>query len=236
MILNTLKFKILKFKNDNSEKQKLDIFKYNEIFFQQQRIFNYKLINNIILNINGTKNKIFLNKINGNGKLILNFQNVSNNTFIIGSENTINQLLSITFYNGPNKKSEGVTVKIKNKNIFNGAVYIIAPIQKDKKIKIGNNNLFANNITIRGCSDHLIYDNKSKKQINKEIGIEIKNHIWLCEDSLILNKAKIPSNCVIAARSIVTKELQTENALYAGSPAIVKKENINWNIDLNHFQ
>ena len=43
-----------------------------------------------------------------------------------------------------------------------------------------------------------------------------------------MKNTTIPNGCVVATRSIVTRNFEKENCIIAGSPAKVVKENISW--------
>jgi acetyltransferase-like isoleucine patch superfamily enzyme len=68
----------------------------------------------------------------------------------------------------------------------------------------------------------------SDEKINREEGIRIGNHVWIGCNVLVLKGAVIPSGCVVAAGSIVTKKFTEENCLLAGSPARVVRTGIEW--------
>ena len=45
---------------------------------------------------------------------------------------------------------------------------------------------------------------------------------------MILKNHSIADNIIVAAHSVVTKDLTQSNAIYAGNPATLKKTNVNW--------
>ena len=109
------------------------------------------------------------------------------------------------------RKASHAKIIIKDNNIFNGSNnLIIGPL--DKKLEIGNNNLFANHIIFRCRNDHLIYNN------------------WICEYVTFLPKAKIKNNTVVSTGTIVNKEINESNVLLVGRPVTIKRRNINWSI------
>ena len=64
--------------------------------------------------------------------------------------------------------------------------------------------------------------------INEDAGYHIGNHVWLGRECLVLKGAETCDNIVFGARSVVRGKYTTCNAIYVGSPAILKKENITW--------
>lgn len=57
--------------------------------------------------------------------------------------------------------------------------------------------------------------------------VRIGNHVWLGENSMALKGVTIGDGAVIAASSVVTKDVPP-HCLVAGSPAKVIRENIEW--------
>ena len=49
--------------------------------------------------------------------------------------------------------------------------------------------------------------------------VNIGEGTWLAANVLICPGVTVANNCIVGAGSVVTKNLSTENALYAGNPA-----------------
>jgi len=58
--------------------------------------------------------------------------------------------------------------------------------------------------------------------------IEIGDHVWIGSNVSVLKGARIPDGCVVASGSVVRSKFHTKNALIAGNPAKVIKENVTW--------
>jgi acetyltransferase-like isoleucine patch superfamily enzyme len=71
---------------------------------------------------------------------------------------------------------------------------------------------------------HLDYPGK-KERANR---IEIGDSVWIGANSTILRGSVIPDGCVVAAGSRVSSAFSIKNALIAGNPARVVKENVRW--------
>lgn len=99
-----------------------------------------------------------------------------------------------------------------------------------EKVEIGSNCLFSWGIKIRASDGHTIFNVSDGSVINMPSNVFINNHVWICEDVKILKGAYIPSDCVVASGSIVTKVKKSfgEGSILAGVPAKVIRAGINW--------
>lgn len=93
-------------------------------------------------------------------------------------------------------------------------------------LSIGKRCLFSNDIEVQTTDHHKIL--VGGKQTNTPKDIIIGDHCWIGAHTSIMKGAIIPNNCVIGAKSLVNKKFDRENAIIAGHPAKVIKENINW--------
>lgn len=114
-------------------------------------------------------------------------------------------------------------VTIGNKTTINGAEFWVT---EGKNITIGEDCMFARNIELRTGDNHAIFQNG--KRLNKGSSISIGNHVWVGANVKILKGVVVPSGSVIGNASLVTKVLEEENAIYAGTPTRLIKSNICW--------
>ena len=82
-------------------------------------------------------------------------------------------------------------------------------------------------IEIRNTDSHKIYDKNANKRINEGNSVRIGNHVWLGRRAIILKGVNIEDNSIVAAGSIVTKDVKA-NTIVSGNPAKRIKENIYW--------
>ncbi len=94
---------------------------------------------------------------------------------------------------------------------------------------IGNNCMFSSPVKV-WTDGHSVIDATTRELLNPAgHTIKIGDHVWIGQDVVLLKRANIPSNCIVAHSSVVTKAFHEENCVYAGNPAKVVKTGINWN-------
>lgn len=186
----------------------------------------HTLPDNIVLDLQGEGHIIDLHTFKGGGKLHIRLRG-NNNKVYFGKNNIILLNLVITSNNYNIKDCEGSCI-IGDNNRFRGNMNIYIPLYPDKKVQIGNNNLFAANCEIIGCIEHEVFDINTQEVLNMEQDVIIGNHNWIGRDVLFMNKCGIVNNSVVGIKSIVTKKFKESNILIAGSPAKVKKQGIDW--------
>ena len=115
--------------------------------------------------------------------------------------------------------------------LFKGAKLILGSgffnsnikIRCHKKIEIGENVAISHDVTIMDSDAHEgIWEGYEKTK-----SIKIGNHVWIGTRVTILKGVTIGDNAIIAAGSVVTKDVPN-NTVVAGVPAKVIKTNINW--------
>lgn len=75
---------------------------------------------------------------------------------------------------------------------------------------------------------HVIVDRKTMKPVNQGRNITIGNHVWIGERAMILKNNRIVDDVIVAAGSIVTKNLEESHTIYAGNPAKAVKHGMTW--------
>ena len=96
-----------------------------------------------------------------------------------------------------------------------------------KKISFGDDCLLSWNILLSDSDFHDII-NADGVKINHDKAITIGNKVWIGARSLIKKGISIADGCVIAAQSVVVKDIKVPKQIWSGNPAVLVKENINW--------
>ena len=163
----------------------------------------------------------------GDGKVHLKIRG-NNCTISMGKNNSIERgVLFLNAFNYNGRNCEG-SCFIGDSNRFRGGIHICLPLLRDKKVQIGNKNLFAANSEIIGCTEHPVYNIDTGEMINEEQNVIIGDNNWIGRDALFLCKGGIESNSVVGIRSTVTKKFTESNVIIAGTPAVIKRRSIEW--------
>ena len=134
---------------------------------------------------------------------------------------------------------KNANVKLKNTKLFNGCrvsvgdnayleignsfINLNSNICCFDKITIGDGTVIAEDVIIRDSDDHdILYDGYEKTK-----PITIGNHVWIGLRATILKGVTIGDGAIIAAGSVVTKDVPPKT-MVGGVPAKVIKENIEW--------
>ena len=102
-------------------------------------------------------------------------------------------------------------------------------VTEGSKLFIGNNCLIAHSCIFRTTDSHMIHNLTEEEPINPVEDILIGDHVWIGLQSLILKGAHIPDDCIIGARSMITRKTEAEKyCILAGQPARIIKRNVKW--------
>ena len=92
-----------------------------------------------------------------------------------------------------------------------------------ERIEIGNNVAISENVCIRDSDNHDILSSKHKKTQPIKIG----NNVWIGMNVTILKGVTIGDGCIIAAGSVINKDIPNK-CLAGGVPAKILKNNVEW--------
>ncbi|MGO1491074.1 MAG: acyltransferase [Psychrobacter sp.] len=104
--------------------------------------------------------------------------------------------------------------------------YVLA---RDRSITIGKSCMISRGIEIRATDVHKVYDIDSDEQINSSHSdVVLGDYIWIAANVTVSKNVSIANGCIIAAGSFVNKPVETPNAMVAGTPAKVIRQNVRW--------
>jgi acetyltransferase-like isoleucine patch superfamily enzyme len=92
-------------------------------------------------------------------------------------------------------------------------------------VNIGQSCAISWNVTIMDTDFHTIINN-NQEQLNTS-PINIGNDVWIGAEAMILKGVTIGDGAIVAAKSVVTKDVPP-HTLVAGQPARIIKESIEW--------
>lgn len=141
-------------------------------------------------------------------------------TFIMEENSKINVLGKFYFYTGCKVVVRNNAQLILGHGSF---INVDSKIYCREKIEIGENTFIGEEVIIRDTDEHSIIRDDYKNTMPIKIG----NNVWIGMRSMILKGVTIGNGAVIAAGSIITKDVPN-NCLVAGNPAKILKRNIKW--------
>jgi len=97
---------------------------------------------------------------------------------------------------------------------------------RSKAVNIGRNVMIAPNVIIMDSDFHKMWPPEERTTIesmDEDSDVNIEDNVWIGANCIILKGVRIGENSVIAAGSVVTRDIPG-NALAAGTPAKVIKE------------
>lgn len=198
---------------------KIKEYKYNNYCPQIQRTENGKLFYN-----SGTK--LCMAKT---AKLILNDEfHMGYNAFIKNGRSSILRIDDggQVVVNGKFQAYYGADIIcFKNAELIlsGGFINSDVKIRCMRRIVIGKGAKISHDVTLIDGDGHIMeYENYEPKK-----PIIIKEHVWIGTKATILKGVTIGEGAVVAAGSVVTKDVPS-HCLVAGNPARVIKENITW--------
>ena len=187
----------------------------NMLFFKKKSI-----LKNCQIIVEGFNNVLYIDKCTLLRDSYIKIEG-NNNKIFIGSNCCLKNLTI-------DMKNDNSVIKIGDKtSIEEARITSFEPY----KIEIGKDCMFSANIVIMNTDVHKIYDIDTGLKTNEGKEISIGNHVWLGIRTIILKGVSIGDNAIVAAGSIVTKDVKA-NSIVSGNPAKQIKKNKNWSRDL----
>lgn len=200
-----------------------EILKNNNINIPKK---NYKNFN---VHMEGVNNTIILeeNNLNKNARITL-FLYGDNNTIIIKKGFILSKFLSVEL-----GRKHPIYGKVKNCRIEIGAntsmeSCYITMVNCNSSTNIGSDCMFSDDINLYNTDTHPVFDNTTKKIINRVKGITIGNHCWIGKNVTILKNSEIGNDCIVGWGAIVSGKFNEEHCAIAGNPAKIVKRGITW--------
>ncbi|MGA8987627.1 acyltransferase [Aeromicrobium sp.] len=92
--------------------------------------------------------------------------------------------------------------------------------------------LWAADVYIATDDMHRLQDRRTGERINPYgAHIRLGRHVWLCRDAVVTGHAEIGDGAVVGMRSMVRGQKVPPNAVAAGSPARIVREDVAWTLD-----
>lgn len=146
---------------------------------------------------------------------------VRNNCTVEIAENaSIRKLITTQIHNNS-------VLKI-GKNFYCGSLKVYLHDEPDNSIIIGDNCRISTDVFLRPSDAHSIVSSQNFR-LNPPQPIEIKNHVWIGMNSIVLKGSYIPENSILAAGSIYTRKsfqpgdqeerLGLDGRIFMGNPA-----------------
>jgi len=116
----------------------------------------------------------------------------------------------------------GASIVIRNGTVINQQTMIVA----HSRVEIGEHCHIARNVTIMDNDMHK-HATGAEKPVLKCKEVLIKDHVWIGMNALILKGVTIGEGAIVAAGSIVTKDVR-DRTLVGGVPARAIQEDVVW--------
>lgn len=158
-----------------------------------------------------------------NENLIVNQQTIIEGlgSVYIGSNVILGYNLAIHFYGFHimiQPRNINSIIRIGDNAIFSNDIAIIA----NKEINIGDNCLLGDRVTILDSDFHEVNPDTRYRSIGCVKPVNIGNNVWIGSGVTILKGVTIGDNSVIAANSVVSKDV-AKDSVFGGNPAVYIK-------------
>lgn len=131
--------------------------------------------------------------------------------------------------NGGCKISYGSTIEILKGALLDSKYFTVnsnSILIAAKKISLGQDVMIARNVVIYDSDFHEIYYEGIKGNRSKDV--IIGEHVWVGTNSIILKGVNLKKGCVVAANTIVTENVESENLIGIKSEIKCINNHIQW--------
>lgn len=165
----------------------------------------------ITLPVGDSQPKIFIGRFSG--EINLNFQS-GDAAFVL--EDCKNFNMHATFY-------EASYIQIGRQCSANSCNATVS----GAAIIMGRDCMLSHNVTLQPSDQHDIFDVKTGLLLNTKRSITVGKHVWLGKGAYVGAGVNIADGAIVAANASVASDVP-ENAIVAGNPAKVVRENVAW--------
>lgn len=180
------------------------------------------------------KSRISFNGTQGNQVSIGEHTDLHNATITFKGDNNSLYIGANSFLNGLNLIIEGNNNSISiGDNVFildDTRIYVV----DGSCVAIGDCCMLSDHIEIRTTDNHAIYDKVSGKRINFEQNVMLGDHTWLGTRVTLLKGVELAEGTIVGAGSVVTQSNLIPNAIIAGNPARMIREDVRWTMERGH--
>lgn len=198
------------------------------------------IFRNQVLFIKGAKdNQVSIGKTKHRSRIVIKFdKKATGNRVVIGNNfnGNVNVLVkgkNSTLYIG----NDAVIKKSKFSLLRDDTVFAVgdhvgiragANIKSYGQLVLGDDAMLSANILIQEYDGHPIFDHQGNEINNRNTGVFVGPHVWLCRDVKIIKGVTIGKGSIIGAFSTLTKSVPAD-AIAVGVPAkLVKEGGVYW--------
>lgn len=95
-------------------------------------------------------------------------------------------------------------------------------------VELGSSSIAAWDVTIMDHDFHRIVEPETHKQLNEPRPVRIGTQVWIGQGTLILKGVEVEPNCIVAARSTLTRSVPGTHQIIGGNPTRVLKHRVDW--------
>lgn len=168
------------------------------------------------LNQRGTNHEILIPNSCKVGALSIDIQG-NDCRLIVGERCTIAGLFKI--------RGNGCSIIIGDETTIGRAT--LFAMENGRSIVIGKECMLSHDIYGNTSDSHSIIDLESGLRTNAPHDIVLEDHVWIGMRAFLSKGITIGSGAIVAAHSVVTKDIP-RNVAVGGNPARILKEGVNW--------
>lgn len=194
--------------------------RYGRIYLKgkNNRILNKGVLFKCKIRITGSNNRLIISK----GAVLTNVE-----FDIIGDNNVVWLLENIQYSGGCIWMRENNNeLKVKERSTIEGATFYI---EESTSIAIGADCMLSYGIELRTGDSHSVLKVSTNERINHAKNIVIQDTVWVGTDVNILKGVTVGENSVIAAHTVVTKDIPP-NTIHGGYTNRSLMDDIYWKL------